>query len=105
MSSWITIHDFDSTAAAGIESLPESKLIFLDAEHSYDATARDIKAFGQKLNPTGMLILHDSVKFLDVRRVVAEVVASGQFDVLTVATADGDVLSLMRPRLGTTGTA
>lgn len=105
MSSWITIHNFDSAAAARIESLPESELIFLDADHSYDATARDIKAFGQKLTPSSMLILHDSVKFLDVRRVVAEVVASGQFDVLTVATADGDGLSLMRLRLGITGTA
>ena len=55
--------------------------VYLDAEHSYDAAAMDIRAWATKVRPGGVLAGHDYVPEFDgVRRAVNEFAAAGHLD-------------------------
>ena len=55
-------------------------LLFVDADHSYDAVAGDLRAYLPKLRNGGLLILHDYGWAAGVQRVVHEIVRNIQIE-------------------------
>jgi predicted O-methyltransferase YrrM len=55
-------------------------LLFVDADHSYDAVARDLQAYLPKLKTGGLLILHDYGWADGVQRAVNEIVCHIRID-------------------------
>jgi predicted O-methyltransferase YrrM len=65
---------------------PVIDVIYIDADHTYESTRKEIATHAQRLRPDGgWIILHDSIMFPGVRRAVFEV--SDQFHCMTFATA------------------
>lgn len=44
------------------------RLLFLDGDHSYEATRRDFELFAPHVVPDGIVMFHDTVKWPDVQR-------------------------------------
>ncbi len=55
----IRILVMDSAEASQILADASFDLVFIDADHSYDATLRDIRGFASKVRPGGILCGHD----------------------------------------------
>lgn len=71
---------------------------FIDADHSYAAVAADIKKVGEWLKDGGIVAFHDCTYFEGVSRVLGEILATGQWQLL------GNVDSLVwLKKLGLTG--
>jgi hypothetical protein len=66
----------DSQAAAGGFPDHSIDLVFLDADHSYEAVAADIRAWMPKVTERGLLCGHDYTTRVGVRRAVDEVFGS-----------------------------
>lgn len=98
VAAWCTVHRTPSTDIPALRRLGTFDLVFLDADHAYEATRRDFDAFSAQLAPDGVIVMHDCVKFMDVRRVIHEIVERGAFDCLTLATGDGDGIAILRRR-------
>ena len=56
---------------------PPLTLVFLDADHSYEAVKGDFGRVAPWLVPGGLLLLHDAVHFQGVSRTIGEVLAGG----------------------------
>ncbi len=55
-------------------------LVFLDGDHSYEATKRDFDTFENLVSPDGLMVFHDcSAVFPGVVRVVGEALSSGNW--------------------------
>jgi predicted O-methyltransferase YrrM len=78
--------------------LPESELIFIDGDHSYDGAWQDYETFSKKLSVRGMMLYHDTIKIMALRRLMQEIAQSGDFDVFSIATSDGDGITFLRRR-------
>lgn len=74
----------------------QASLIFIDADHTYEGVKSDFIKYKQSLTPSGIMVLHDSVKHMDIRRLLNEIVDENEYDVFTIATSDGDGMSLLR---------
>jgi len=81
-----------------VGGLPESELIFIDGDHSYDGARRDYETYSKKLSPRGLMMYHDTIKIMALRQLMQEITQSGDFDAFSVATSDGDGITLLRRR-------
>jgi predicted O-methyltransferase YrrM len=73
---------------------PVIDVIYIDTDHRYETTRREIATYAQRLRPGGgWIILHDSIMFPSVRRAVFEM--SDQFHCMTFAT-DAPGLTVLR---------
>jgi predicted O-methyltransferase YrrM len=54
-------------------------LIFLDADHAYDATMRDFQLAERVIKPNGIIAFHDSAEFEGVARAIGTILAGGQW--------------------------
>ena len=73
-------------------------LVFIDADHSYPAVRRDVAIVHEWLRDAGVLAFHDSTYFEAVSRVVGEILATGQWQIL----GNVDSLTWLR-KIGRTG--
>lgn len=75
--------DFNSSPGTLIEKVPEDiDVIFYDADHSAPSTRLAIKVATDVLKPGGMLILHDTIHYPHLVRLVEEI-SRDDFDVIT----------------------
>lgn len=74
----------------------ECDLVFIDGDHSYEATRADALRFAPFVRPGGRLLLHDHDR-VSVAKVVGELLATGEW---TVARCVGRLLSLRREEQG-----
>jgi predicted O-methyltransferase YrrM len=58
-------------------NLQRFDVIFIDADHTYDAVRRDLIHYGPCAKPGGLIVLHDSLSHSDVRRFVSELRTDG----------------------------
>lgn len=79
------------TASSGI--LQQADLIFLDADHSYEATFADLEAFYPLLDARGILAIHDSIMWEGVCMAIKRYFPVE--NVLTLATSGGSGISLV----------
>jgi predicted O-methyltransferase YrrM len=81
-----------------VDRLPESELIFIDGDHSYEGARHDYETFSKKLSPRGLMLYHDTIKIMALGRLMQEIAQSGDFDVFSMATSDGDGITFLRRR-------
>lgn len=74
--------------------LAEVDLVFLDAEHTCEATHADIKAYLQLVRPGGLLVVHDTIMWGAADAVDA--LYSQGSSVFTFATSGGSGVSIFR---------
>ena len=79
------------TARSG--ALHQADLIFLDADHSYEATFADLDAFFPLLDGNGILAIHDSIMWDGVCLAIKQYFPVE--NVLTMATSGGSGISLV----------
>ena len=77
---------------------PPFDLVFIDADHSYPAVKRDVEIVRDWLRDGGVLAFHDTTYFEGVSRVVGEILATGQWQIM----GNIDSLTWLR-KLGRTG--
>ena len=83
-----------STEPDVIRQLPDvADLIFTDSSHTYEATRQEIKIYSRKLSPSGVLVMHDSIKWPGVRRAIQDV--ASRFDLMTFATSKGNGITVI----------
>lgn len=51
-------------------------LIFIDTEHSYDRTKKELELWGKRVNPGGRIILHDHAIFSGIDQAIKEYAAN-----------------------------
>ena len=61
---------------------PPFDLVFIDADHTYRAVRRDVQIVRDWLRDGGVLAFHDTTWFEGVSRVVGEILATGQWQIL-----------------------
>lgn len=86
----------DSTSSEVVSCLPFASLIFVDGDHSYEGVRKDFVVYQYKLADSGIFVFHDSIKHMEVRRLIAEIAEEDKYDIFTLATSDGDGMSLLR---------
>ena len=71
--------------------LPSLDLLWLDGDHSYEQTKRDVDNYSPWVRPGGFVVLHDSANVLEpgVVQVVAEMKDSGKYEMLTLCFSYG----------------
>lgn len=84
--------------SALVAQLPSCEFVFVDGDHSYEGARSDFELFRGKLSPRGMMLYHDTIKIMALRQLMQEISESGDFDVFTVATSDGDGITFLRSR-------
>lgn len=71
---WKFIHAFsneqEKILAAGVPK--ELDVVFLDTEHSHELTQKELNLWVPKLKPDGVLMIHDTRQFPELRRAVEE---------------------------------
>ena len=71
---WKFVHAFsneqEKILAAGVPK--ELDVVFLDTEHSYELTKKELNLWVPKLKPDGILMIHDTRQFPELRRAVEE---------------------------------
>ena len=67
------------TAEVSPEDVGPADLIFVDADHSYEAVSRDFPLSAAALAERGVIAFHDSVGFAGVTRVIGEALATGEW--------------------------
>ena len=84
----------ESTDPTLVARLPNTiDILFIDTSHTYRDTLDEILLYSSRIGETGCIVLHDSISFPGVRRVVAEM--SGKFHILTFATESGNGVSVL----------
>lgn len=61
---------------------PPFDLVFIDADHSYPAIRRDVEIVRDWIRDGGVLAFHDTTYFEAVSRVVGEILATGEWQIL-----------------------
>jgi predicted O-methyltransferase YrrM len=93
-----------STEPAVVAGLPNKiDILFIDTSHTYRDTLDEVLLYSSRLGESGCMVLHDSISFPGVRRVVAEM--SGKFRILTFATESGNGVSVLLNSDAGAGTA
>lgn len=88
----------NSISSEVVSGLPSASLIFVDGDHTYEGVRGDFEVYQDKLAHFGILAFHDSIKHMEVRKFLAEVAEEEEYDIFTLATSDGDGMSLLRRR-------
>jgi predicted O-methyltransferase YrrM/PAS domain-containing protein len=81
-----------------VSSLPRSELIFVDGDHTYEGAKKDFQTYSGLLVGEGMMVYHDTVKIMALQRLMDELAQDPRHDTFTIATSDGDGLTLIRRR-------
>jgi len=89
----ITGRSLDETT---LQTIPDADMIFIDSSHDYAITCAEIEVYAKKLKSSGILVLHDSIKWPGVRNALTHY--SQQFRVFSFATSRGNGLSILRKR-------
>lgn len=75
--------------------LPERiDLLFIDTTHEYEDTKKELALYGQRMAPNGLIVLHDSISHVGVRRVLLEVVSD--YEIMTFGTEFGNGVTVLR---------
>jgi predicted O-methyltransferase YrrM len=83
-----------SLDAEVLHALPrKADLIFVDSSHEYSETVQEIAVYSEMLSDRGILVLHDTVRWADMREAITE--CKGKFRILTLATSRGNGLSVL----------
>lgn len=90
------IYHSDSNNNSIVNKLPESEIIFIDGDHSYEGALRDFNTYKDKLAINGILIFHDTIKIIALRKLLFEISESNQWNIFTFATSDGDGITLLK---------
>lgn len=97
LSDRVTFVQGNSTAPDVYSALPEASLVFIDGDHSYQGVQGDFLTYRDGLSDSGIIVLHDSIKHMEIRQLLTEIAEEGKYDIFTLATSDGDGMSLLRP--------
>lgn len=95
---WATLIEGNSISLIVTSQIPKASLIFIDADHDYRYVRDDFINYRKKLTRQGIIVLHDSVKIMDIRRLLNEILEQGEYDIFTLATSDGDGMSLLKQK-------
>jgi len=79
-------------------ALPQSEFIFIDGDHTYDGAKKDFETYIKLLTDKGIMLFHDTIKIMELSRLMSEIAAMLDYAVFTVATSDGDGFTLIRRR-------
>jgi predicted O-methyltransferase YrrM len=71
-------------------------VMFLDSDHSYEGTKTELDCYLPKLSTNGVAIMHDTILWPGVRKVVGEL--AERYSIMTFATSRGSGLSLILKR-------
>ena len=70
LDRWVKLHDCD---VSNVQLDVPVRLLFVDGEHTYDATRRDLERFEQLLQPGGLVVFDDySTRFPGVVEAASE---------------------------------
>ena len=94
--SQVTFLHGKSASPEVTSSLPKASLIFIDGDHTYDGVRNDFLVYRGLLKDSGIMVFHDSVKYLGIRQFLSEVAIEGEYDIFTIATSDGDGMSMLK---------
>ena len=83
-----------------IHSLPRSELIFIDGDHTYEGARKDFDTYEALLGDDGIIVFHDTIKIMALQRLMMEIAQDPRYDTISIATSDGDGLTLIRRRAG-----
>ncbi|MCS6852737.1 MAG: glycosyltransferase [Gemmataceae bacterium] len=72
LTDWVTVH-VGTSAAIGAQWREPIRLLFLDGDHSYEATAQDFLIWSRWVVPHGLVLFHDVGVWPGVTRFYAEV--------------------------------
>ncbi len=65
-------------------------LAFIDGSHDYEPVLKEFHALDKLLKSRGILVFHDSVLFLGVKKVIDIIRETGRYEVLTLDTLSGE---------------
>jgi glycosyltransferase involved in cell wall biosynthesis len=71
LTDWVTVH-VGSAATVSVQWQEPVRLLFIDGDHSYEATAQDFAAWSRFVVPHGLVLFHDVGVWPGVTRFVAE---------------------------------
>jgi len=92
MASFICGRSLDRTVQ---DALPgRADIIFIDSSHTYQETVDEIGFYTTRLEPGGMIVLHDSINAPGVRRALFE--SRTRFSTLTFATERSNGLTVLQ---------
>ena len=94
----VIFHHGPSDTPSIIRSLPKSKMIFVDGDHTYEGAKRDFETYVELLEQDGVMIYHDTIKIMALQILMDEIAHNPKFDIFTLATSDGDGITLIRKR-------
>lgn len=92
----VRFHPCASVGHAVTCHLPASELVSIDLDRSYGTAREALVAFTPLLLPAGIMVYHGSVRNMDTRRLLLQAVQDFGFDAFTLATDDGNGLTLLR---------
>ena len=81
-----------------VHSLPRSEIIFVDGDHTYHGARKDFEIYSGLLADHGVIVYHDTIKIMALQKLMTELAQNPQYDTFTIATSDGDGLTLIRRR-------
>lgn len=87
-------HHGDSISVVESGTLPQSDLIFIDADHQYGPVKKDVQKYWPLLAPGGILAMHDTIMH-EGTRLVANELFQNEYKVMTLATSGGSGISLI----------
>jgi predicted O-methyltransferase YrrM len=90
----VHLHHGDSVAIAGQGILPQSDLVFLDADHRYEPVQNDIASYLPLVATGGILVIHDTVMWEGTRS-SANGLFRDEHRIATLATSGGSGVSLI----------
>ncbi|PKN34751.1 MAG: hypothetical protein CVU61_06815 [Deltaproteobacteria bacterium HGW-Deltaproteobacteria-19] len=91
----VHLHLGDSSSIVSAENLPAADLVFLDADHLYEAIQKDIESYWPLVLPGGMLVIHDTIMWGGTRESANELSRQGH-RVCTIASSGGSGVSMIR---------
>jgi hypothetical protein len=95
---WKFVHAFSTEQekifAAGVPK--DLDVVFLDTEHSYELTQKELVLWAPKLKPDGVLMIHDTKEFPELRRAAEEYAAEHGMAMEFLEEATG--LGILRPK-------
>jgi len=88
-------HHIKTNKTSHIIDLPMADILFIDANHTYEAVKNDIRQYQPLVSPGGLLILHDTIQHEGPRRVVSEMFEKG-LKSLTITTSAGSGVTVFQ---------
>lgn len=100
LSEQARLYHGNSQDPAVVQSLPRSELIFIDGDHTYEGARKDFELYEALLSDEGVMVFHDTIKIMALQRLMMEISQDPHYDTISLATSDGDGLTLIRRRAG-----